>query len=284
MGLFGRRNRSDDGALRPAANIGPNGSSDGGEPVRMTGTTTFGAENLERIFAAHRQSQGGVLELPGWLIAEPSNPADSNAVAVHVEGERIGYLPGHLAARISLETSEPHPCRVQLWGEQSEEQLRVIGWVAVGSTSPKWPHNLQNPPALSTKDERAARSAAVTKMVDDALTGEDPIRAQQFSAGMIDGYHYLELVEPIKELKRQGKLEEALVVCYKAIEGAERDRGGREPAPGYTIQAAIIHRKLGQRDQEIAVLERWLRLCPKKYREGSDINKRLMKLRNQIAK
>ena len=177
-------------------------------------------------------------------------------------------LPKHLnfAARISLGTSEPHPCRVQLWAEQSEEQLRVIGWVAAGSTSPEWPHNLENPPAISTKDERAARSAAVTKMVDDARTGQDPIRAGQFAAGMVNGYHYLEFIEPIKELKRQGKLEEALVVCYKAIEGAEGNREGREPAPWYTNQAAIIHRKLGQRDQEITVLEQWLRLCPKDYR------------------
>ena len=100
---------------------------------------------------------------------------------------------------------------------------------------------------------------------------------------MVDDYHYLELVEPIKDLKRQGKLEEALVVCYKAIEGAE---GSREfpPAPWYTNQAAIIHRKLGQRDQEIAVFERWLRLCPKEYREGSGINERLIKLRNKITK
>lgn len=240
-----------------------NGPAASGEPVRLTGTTTFGAENLERVFAAHSKSLGGVLELSGWLIAEPSNPADTNAIAVHIEGERIGYLPGHLAARISIGTSGPYPCRVQLWGEQGEKRLRVIGWVAAGSSSPEWPHNLENPPAISTKDERAARSAAMTKMVDDALSSQDPIRAQQFSAGMVDGYHYLELIEPIKELKRQGKLEEALVVCYKAIEGAERNREGREPAPWYTNQAAIIHRKLGQRDQEIAVLERWLRLCPR---------------------
>ena len=148
-----------------------NGPAASGEPVQLTGTTTFGAENVERLFAAHSKSMGGVLELSSWLIAEPSNPADAKAIAVHVEGERIGYLPGHLAAGMSIGTSEPYPCRVQLWGEQSEKRLRVIGWVAAGSTSPKWPHNLENPPAISTKDERVARSAAITKMVDDALTG-----------------------------------------------------------------------------------------------------------------
>jgi hypothetical protein len=70
-------------------------------------------------------------------------------------------------------------------------------------------------------------------MVREALQ-ESGHRAQQFKNGMVDGVHYLELVEPIKHLKREGGLAEALLLCYKAIEAAERDRGGREPAPWYT--------------------------------------------------
>lgn len=88
----------------------------------------------------------------------------------------------------------------------------------------------------------------------------------------------LQTVEPIQELEREGRLEEALVVCYAAIGGAERARNGREPAPWYTEQAAIIHRKLGQPDQEIAVLQRWLRACPADRRSGSGIKRRLDKL------
>lgn len=74
---------------------------------------------------------------------------------------------------------------------------------------------------------------------------------------MVKGVHYLELVEPIKQLKREGRLDEALQLCYQAIQGAENDRGGREPAPAYTIDAAIIHRKLKQRDEEIAPSNDW---------------------------
>ncbi|OOP59537.1 hypothetical protein BMF89_20430 [Arthrobacter sp. SRS-W-1-2016] len=59
---------------------------------------------------------------------------------------------------------------------------------------------------------------------------------------MVDGVHYLELVEPINQLKREGRLEEALVLCYKAIDGAEGDAGDAIPAPLYTEQAAIIRR------------------------------------------
>lgn len=43
-------------------------------------------------------------------------------------------------------------------------------------------------------------------------------------------------------------------------------------------RSAIIHRKLGQRDEEIAVLKRWLRLCPAGQRDGSQIGQRLAKL------
>ncbi|MHC6220495.1 hypothetical protein [Arthrobacter sp. MMS24-S77] len=95
---------------------------------------------------------------------------------------------------------------------------------------------------------------------------------------MVDGVHYLELVEPIKQLKREGRFEEALVLCYKAIEAAEGNAGGREPAPWYTEQAAIVHRKLGQKNEELAVLKRWLARSPKAHRAGSSIAERLAKL------
>ena len=89
---------------------------------------------------------------------------------------------------------------------------------------------------------------------------------------------YLTLIEPIKQAKREGRLDDALELCYRAIESAERDRNGREPAPWYTEQAAIIHRKQGDHDKEVAVLERWMAICPPERRAGSTIAKRLEKL------
>jgi len=103
-------------------------------------------------------------------------------------------------------------------------------------------------------------------------------RANEFEAGMVNGVHYLQLVEPIKQLKREDRLDEALTLCLAAIEGAEAGRDGREPAPWYTEQAAIIYRKLGRRDDEVAVLRRWLAVCPPERREGSSIKARLRKI------
>jgi hypothetical protein len=117
-------------------------------------------------------------------------------------------------------------------------------------------------------------------MVEEALTGQNAHRAAEMKRGMVGKYHYLEAVEPIKQLKREGRMDEDLALCYGAIEGAERDRAGREPAPWYTEQAAIIHRKRGERDEEIAVLERWLHNCPTSRRAGSRIQQRLDKLQS----
>lgn len=247
------------------------------QPVQMTGTTTFGADALTAFFTSRRIPDGGMIEAAGQLVREPDNPADPNAVAILVEGERIGYLPGYLASQVPLAHDEVSPCKVQLWGTRQPKGLRVIGWVAAGRTI-AWLHSPSNPPAVTTKEQATARSQAVSDMVSDALSGPDPHRAAQFRAGMVQGYHYLETVEPIKQLKREGRLEEALTLCYGAIAAAEADRRGAEPAPWYTEQAAIIHRKLGQREQEIAVLQRWLDHCPKKYRAGSPIQQRLDKI------
>lgn len=64
-----------------------------------------------------------------------------------------------------------------------------------------------------------------------------------------------------------------------AIEGAERAarREKTSPPPFYAEQAAIVHRKLGQRDEEIAVLRRYVAACPPQHRETS-LKARLEKL------
>lgn len=103
-------------------------------------------------------------------------------------------------------------------------------------------------------------------------------RAVAFTSGMVKGVHYLKLVQPIRQLKRDGRLKDALVLCYAAIENAEGDSRRTSPAPAYKEHAAIILRKLGCRDEEIAVLQRWLAHSAPKYRDGPRIGERLAKL------
>ena len=254
---------------------------DGDEPLisRLSGTTTSGAEALAALYANRGRPDGGMIETAGQLVAEPANPVDPDAIAVHVDGQRIGYLPSYLAAG-APSAADHAACQVQLWAAGDSGQLRVIGWVAVGDGQAVWPHDAGNPPPITTSQARAAQASAVSDMVAEALSGPDADRAARFAACVVGGRHYREYAEPIAELKRQGKLGEALELCYLAIEGAEREAKLHEwaPAPAYTEHAAIIHRKLGQHAEEIVVLTRWLAACPADQRAGSGIQTRLDKL------
>ncbi|MEP9363038.1 HIRAN domain-containing protein [Nocardioides sp. CN2-186] len=242
------------------------------EPVEMAGTTTHGAAALAGLFASMGLAGGGLLEQRGRLVPEPENPIDPNAVAVHVAGTRVGYVPSFIARGMARDRTLE--CQVQMWAAPTPKGLRVRGWLFAGDGPAQWPHTASNPPAVTVEERRAQRAADTTRMVDLALTGGGE-RAEQFKAGMVGRLHYLETVEPIKQLKREGRLNEALALCYGAIQAAENDREGREPAPWYTEQAAIIHRKLGERDKEEAVLRRWLAACPHERRQVSKIQKRL---------
>lgn len=248
--------------------------------VKLSGTTTFAKEAIARLAARHGAADGGYLELDGTLQREPDNQADPQAVAVHVEGERIGYLPGYVARGVELSDVGARSVPVQIFTELQPKGLRAEAWTWMGQGAPKWEFSEENRPPLSFRAKAQEFQEGVSNMVASALAGGGD-RADQFKSGIVNGIHYLQLVEPIKELKRENRLEEALTLCYAAIDGAEGSaaREGLEPAPWYTEQAAIIHRKLGQDDREIAVLERWVKACPADRRNGSSIKARLDQLR-----
>jgi len=245
--------------------------------VQLSGTTTFAREAIAVLAARHGIAAGGYLEGDGTLQREPHNEADPMAVAVHIEGERIGYLPGYLARTQDLSSVGARAVKVQIFTELVPKGLRAEAWAWLGAGVPVWEWSERNRPPMSSGAKVAAHQESIDTMVKEALAGGGS-RAQSFKDGMVNGVHYLQLVEPIKQLKRDGRLEDALVLCNAAIQGAEAAREGREPAPWYTDQAAIIHRKLGQQDEEIAVLQRWLSICPPERREGSRIQERLNKL------
>lgn len=246
--------------------------------VQLAGTTTGARESISRLVERHDPEDNGYLEMDGVIHREPDNPVDPEAVIVLVEGERVGYLPGYVAKDIDLTTSGARPVRVQIFTQLLNKGLRVEAWAWLGTGTPKWQWSESKRPPMSPTAKNVAQHRSTDQMVKEALAGGGP-RATQFKSGMVDGLHYLQTVEPIKQLKRDGHLEDALALCYKAIQGAENAARREEtsPPPFYTEQAAIIHRKLKQRDEEIAVLQRYVDACPPKYKE-SGIRARLDKL------
>ncbi len=244
--------------------------------LEVAGTTTFAKDAVAALADRRGLGERGYFEGQAQLQREPENPVDPQAVAVLVDGEKVGCLPSYAAKDLALPAGASELVRYQLHVLR-DKKLLAKAYVWLGNGHPEWQFTAQNPPALTSRERINSSHAEKTSMVREALQGGGE-RAERFKRGMVDGVHYLELVEPIKQLKREGRLEEALVLCYKAIEAAEGDAGGREPAPWYTEQAAIVHRKLGQKNEEIAVLKRWLARCPKAHRAGNSIGERLAKL------
>lgn len=244
--------------------------------LEVAGTTTFTKDAVTALANRKGLGERGYYEGQAQLQREPENPVDPQAVAVLVDGEKVGCLPSYAAKELPLPVGASEPARYQLHVLR-DQKLLAKAYVWLGDGEPAWQFTAQNPPALTSRERIDSSHTEKTSMVREALQGGGE-RAQQFRRGMVDGVHYLELVEPIKQLKREGRLEEALALCYKAIEAAEGNAKGDMPAPWYTEQAAIVHRKLGQRAEEIAVLNRWLDRCPKARRASSSIAERLGKL------
>lgn len=87
-----------------------------------------------------------------------------------------------------------------------------------------------------------------------------PGKGEARSAGRFCDRHYTEWVQEVKQLKRDGNLDEALVVlmgCIDAVEDEMTAQGWHDPAPWYYEQAAIVHRKRKDYAAEVAVLERY---------------------------
>ena len=173
-----------------------------------------------------------MLLLNGVLQREPDNPADPQAVAVLAEGERIGYLPSHLAKLIDLSAEGAATIPLQIFcTRDAGTHPRAEAWGWLGSEPPEWHSSETSPPPLTAAEKRLATQVATNQMVVAALQ-DGGIRGQQFQAGVVDGIHYLQAVEPIKKLKHEGRLGDALRLCYLAIEGGENARDGIAPAPG----------------------------------------------------
>lgn len=136
--------------------------------------------------------------------------------------------------------------------------------------------------SFSTLEERRAQRVADHLATVEKFSArdakEDPAKAKR---SMVRGKNYIYWVPKIEQLKRDGRLEEALDLTLECCGAAERDRGGREPAPAYTRHAAIICRKLGYLVNERQVLERWLSFGFKSKDEGFE--NRLAKVEGIIS-
>jgi len=108
------------------------------------------------------------------------------------------------------------------------------------------------------------------------------------SAGKLDGKHYTNSVEAIKQLKREGRHEEAIELLLKAVNATERESTaagkGWGVAPWYYEQLAIIYRKEKGYGDEVKILERYVKQEASPNVGTSKLGVRLDKARQLLEK
>lgn len=122
----------------------------------------------------------------------------------------------------------------------------------------------------------------------DAVVNDDgsvTFRVKQLDDAKVDGAMYWapDNVEGVKQLKREGRLDEAEALLRKLIGATEGEdeklRWG--VAPWYYEQLAIVLRKQQKYDEEIEVLERFAR---QRHAPGASVPKLLERLEKAKAK
>ena len=80
-------------------------------------------------------------------------------------------------------------------------------------------------------------------------------------AGSVEGAHYTDYVEKVKQLKREKKHDEAIKLLLRLVDATESESKFAGPgwgvAPWYYEQLAILYRKEKRFDDEVEILERY---------------------------
>jgi hypothetical protein len=171
----------------------------------------------------------------------------------------------------------------QVWNSRVEEAnaLARLDEAAGGDLTP------QEAERLADETRRAIDANPADQWPDFDVSTYTIHNAAVTRAGRVNGKHYTEWPDEIRQMKRDGRVAEALELLLGCIVAAERSRDGREPAPWYTEQAAIIYRQQKEYLAEIAIIERWQAACPSDRRgPGKTQDKlasRLVKARALLA-
>lgn len=191
-------------------------------------------EILRETFAPSNIPEKGEIEKWVTLRRESLNPHDPNAVYAEIDGRKVGYVSRGQLTSDELTVIESMDVHVAAF----------IGW----SRKPIFGVRL---------DLQDGDLKGVARPVADTSPAT---RAKGSTVGSIDGRHYTDFVETVKALKRSGDNRGAVDLLLRLVAAVENESRveGVPVAPWYYEQLAIIYRKTGDREKEVAVLQRFM--------------------------
>lgn len=218
-------------------------------------------DSFAAILTGADRPLGGVIWRAAELVCEPQNPHDDKAVAVHIEGKKVGHISRSLNASVfasicSAGCGELPAATVQcrVWA-----LLKDGFWYARVTLDPTEPPGPEftyveeaNWPGPSSPDAREQRTPeALDRWIEEVNR-----------IGSYRGMFYNEYKDTIYATMAAGDLDAALTLlagcndaafAYASASGTGVDRWPTE-------RSAIVYRKLKRYRDEVAVLERLLRV------------------------
>ncbi|MGO9103980.1 MAG: hypothetical protein ACLP9Y_32870 [Mycobacterium sp.] len=196
----------------------------------------------------------------------PAHPAAETYADVHAAGLHIGELRTSMKRRSDeavhqiLSGRDHGMARLQRWPDNIE--LRICVADSDGHLSKS------SEPFLWLSERREANFARLRTVW------------AEIDAEKVDGESLGHCKFKVADLKRVGDLDGAVALVMKMVDAAEQGAAiaNRAPHAWVTLEAAIILRKLKDKQGEIAVLERYLQHCPPGQLDAK-ITERLDKLR-----
>ncbi|NDK91082.1 hypothetical protein GYA93_16050 [Gordonia desulfuricans] len=219
-------------------------------------------DSFSQLFARADKPLGGVIWRDAELVAEPWNPHDTNAVAVYIDMLSVGYVPAEVAPAIQatvlqlMERGQRATVEARIWAiyEHGTWSARVT-LEPGGDREPEWRYVDRPtwPGRISPDGTERLSDAAVLRRLDEAA-----------DAALVDGREFTSLRTDIAQARADGDTDRALVLLHACIDAAERSAAilVSRPATWPTEQAAIIYRSRKQYDDEVMILERFLRDDP----------------------
>lgn len=234
------------------------------EDLEVSGEAYY-RDGIGKIFRGLGRTEGGVTMQTAYLVPEPNNKYDRNAVRVVILGEQVGHVPQEVSAaiaRVCAGVGRGNVATVlsRIWARNDDGTWRSrVTLMFSGDRESEKDYAAE---AREAEAYYAEREAERERKEAEKAAREAHKEARR-AAGEVEGQYWVLLKPSISELKRQKRMEEARDLLVQCIDAAERESvvTGEAPDPWPSEQISVVLRRLREYPRELAFLERYVTAC-----------------------
>lgn len=234
------------------------------EDLEVSGEAYY-RDGIGKIFRSLGRTEGGVTMQTAYLVPEPNNKYDRNAVRVVVLGEQVGHVPQEASAAIArvcagVGRGNVATVLARIWARNDDGTWRSrVTLMFSGDSESEKDYAAERREAEAYYAEREAER----ERKEAEKAAREAHKEARRAAGEVDGQYWPLLKPSISELKRQKRFEDARDLLEQCIYAAERESvvTGEVPDPWPSEQISVVLRRLREYPHELAFLERYVAAC-----------------------